>query len=125
VLFGGDDGHRWPIDETWEWDGATWRKRNPPERPTKRQGHAMAYDAGREVIVLFGGEGISGAQADTWEWNGQIWIRKDAAGFPAPRRGHAMAFDDSTGRVSLFGGLEPRVNVSFGDLWTLRARPSA
>ena len=41
--------------DTWEWDGNTWLERSPTTSPSVRFGHAMAYDAARQRVVLFGG----------------------------------------------------------------------
>lgn len=67
----------------------------------------MAYDAGRGVIVLFGGSGTSGALGDTWEWNGVIWRQRMTRTMPPARSGHAMTFDAARGRIVMFGGGGP------------------
>jgi hypothetical protein len=41
--------------ETWEWDGAVWTLRTMVAGPGTRSLFAIAYDAAREHIVLFGG----------------------------------------------------------------------
>src|SRR5687768_17246933 len=41
--------------ETWEWGGAAWQFRPLPVTPGHRRGHALAYDAVRARVVLFGG----------------------------------------------------------------------
>lgn len=57
---------------TWVFDGLDWSV-GPPAAPglVGRQGHALAYDPLREMVVLFGGAriGFGGALplADTWE----------------------------------------------------------
>src|SRR5438067_3013711 len=38
-----------------------------------RVGHAMAYDAGRAITVLFGGSANGTSSGQTWEWNGTDW----------------------------------------------------
>jgi hypothetical protein len=88
----------------------------PPGKPGARWGHAMAYDAARDRVVLFGGA-LSREQyvADTWEWNGASWTRIDAAG-PPPRAFAAMAFDSSRNRVVLHGGRDPSGD-SLADTW--------
>ena len=54
VLYGsGPSPSEW-FDDTWEWDGAVWRKVNV-SGPGPRAMHAMAYDARRGKVVLFGG----------------------------------------------------------------------
>ncbi len=55
-----------------------------------RSRHAMAYHAGRQVVLLLGGEGSQGVLADAWEWDGSAW-RLHAPLGPLARSGHAMA----------------------------------
>ena len=69
----GDDGDLQSHDgcggcqlETGAWTAAT------PTLVRARRQHAIAYDAGRGVVVLFGG--YDGTYLnDTWEWNGSAW----------------------------------------------------
>jgi hypothetical protein len=56
VLFGG------PIttppyftDETWEWDGGSWRMRNPSTKPPPRMEHVLVDDTARGTLLLYGG----------------------------------------------------------------------
>ena len=38
---------------------------------------AVAYDAARDRVVLFGGNGVNAARlTDTWEWDGMRWERR-------------------------------------------------
>lgn len=88
---------------------------NPPfllsdtNGPAARQRHALAWDSGRAVTVLFGGLG-SGAtpedlyRNDTWEYDGTQWIRRTPAVAPSGRIDFGLAFDRHRGRVVLFGG---------------------
>jgi len=71
--------------------------------PSERSGHAMVYDSGRGMRVVFGGEGSSGHFGDTWEWDGINW-RCAATSGPSPRHSHSMAYDSARGKVVLFGG---------------------
>src|SRR5262249_32293673 len=41
--------------DTWEWTGNDWISPSPVVSPNARTGHAMAYDAARQRVVLFGG----------------------------------------------------------------------
>jgi len=88
-----------------------WVQRNPPEpSPTPRSHHAMAFDAARGVVVLFGGTGPKGFLDDTWEWDGSVWTEvTPPAGpdsSPTPRFGHAMVYDPIRHRIVLFGGID-------------------
>ena len=42
VLFGGGNNTTLYLNDTWEWDGATWRERTPSTAPSARANHAMA-----------------------------------------------------------------------------------
>ena len=107
VLFGGaNDNNSIDFGDTWEWDGTTWIVRTPALSPIPRFGHAMAYDAARERVVLFGGyDFVSGSfLADTWEWDGNAWVETTPPTSPSVRFGHGMAYDANRQRVVLFGG---------------------
>ncbi len=108
VLFGGVNYLDWngycytSLDDTWEWDGATWTLRCTGG-PIARCSHAMTFDQERGVVVLSGGE--EGAicdggsfYADTWEWNGSTWRRGQAVG-PNVRGAHSMVYDPLRSRV--------------------------
>src|SRR5687767_936871 len=79
-----------------------WQQRHLAER---RADHAMAYDLGRQRVVLFGGR-APGFGQDTWEWDGATWTRRFPANSPSARGGHRMAFDSVRARVLLFGGTD-------------------
>lgn len=110
VMFGGMSGvGRTAICDgrTWELIGDQWALRSH-SGPSPRAISAMAYDAKRGVVVLFGG--LSGNYVsgftylnDTWEWDGLHWTKRSMVG-PSPRAGHAMAYDSNRGVVVLFGG---------------------
>lgn len=87
-------------------------------QPTQRMWHAMAYDAARGQVVMFGGQpGNSLFGNDTWLWNGTTWISSEpAARKPYVRYGHAMTYDSKRRRVILFGGIG-RDGGSFNDTW--------
>jgi hypothetical protein len=109
VLFGGDEG--WSSvptvehDDTWEWDGLHWERKLPLVKPSHRFSSALAYDAVRQKVVLFGGMSLAGTPlGDTWEWDGVTWSERSPAVSPSPRTLTAMAFDPRSGRVVLQGG---------------------
>lgn len=112
VLFGGlagTPGGVVPSDETWLFDANQWRRIATIRAPGPRAGHAMAYDAARGEVVLFGGRSKSGRPLrDTWSFDGASWVRVVPASSPSARFGHAMAFDDSRSEVVLFGGISRR-----------------
>jgi hypothetical protein len=71
VLFG---GHHDPtstfLADTWEWDGVDWTSVTPATQPAGRGQSALAYDAVRQRIVMFGGALFWGFNeaGDTWEY---------------------------------------------------------
>ncbi len=79
--------------------------------PSARGAHAIAYDAARQRVVLFGGRAGGGTlQADTWEWDGADWTQVADTG-PDARSGHALAYDSNRQRVGALrrrgGGSRP------------------
>jgi catechol 2,3-dioxygenase-like lactoylglutathione lyase family enzyme len=115
VLYGG--GHHrdrtfLPTD-TWTWDGSTWRLVDSATGPGGLVHHAMAYDARRQRVVMFGGSGGNARprNGDTWEWDGVRWSRLATDG-PPPRNNARMAYDAKRGVTVLFGG------GGWGDTWT-------
>jgi hypothetical protein len=68
VLFGGlttTGPSTVALNDTWEWDGATWVLQSHAVRPPPVQNHAMTYDDARGRALLFGGSGSDGG---VWEY---------------------------------------------------------
>lgn len=110
VMFGGVNGAGVNnfLAGTWELANGLWSQRPSTQFPPRRFGHAMAYDAVRQRVVMFGGRTNAGVVflQDTWEWDGTDWTPFTPAHAPSNRMGHSMAFDPNLGRVVLFGGLQ-------------------
>jgi len=110
VMFGGARETRELIeaaDATWALIDARWVLQPTDTAPSARAGAAMAYDAARGKLVLFGGDdGTGEGPFDTWEWDGARWAQVAAFG-PPPRTGHVMVYDPARACVVLFGGLGP------------------
>lgn len=110
VSFGGvgkENNVLWTVEGTWQCDINTCSQAPvlAPEPPWRRNA-AMAYDSGRDRVVLYGGADVavdSSPFGDTWEWDGSRWALQSTGG-PAPRYGHAMAYDAARGVTVLFGG---------------------
>lgn len=119
VLFGGMVGGTYAYsNETWVWNGSTWRQMHPKVSPPARFGHAMAYDGASKKIVLFGGYGNYAEMNDTWVWDGANWSQVVSPASPLPRFGHSMAFDAMRGEVVLFGGfLSQPTPTWYSDTW--------
>ena len=139
VLFGGvpspgTEAH----SETWEWNCAdgTWTQASPASSPPAKYAHAMAYDSGRQVVVLFGGgsprQEPGNETNDTWEYydsGGATWTWRQVPpknDVPRVRLAHAMAYDSNRGVTVLFGGHDAgtRLNDTWewdGNAWTPKA----
>src|SRR6266508_764399 len=136
VLFGGSttvpqpDGTNLAVslDDTWLWDGASWKKLDVSGPPARSAGMAV-YDGVRHEVVLFGGSGPGGVGPglyfnDTWTWDGSRWRLLDPAHKPDPRMRAAIAFDQAHGVAVMVGGEGAKTYVSTwtwdGTDWTLR-----
>lgn len=115
VLYGGwNGGAGGYLGDTWVWDGTNWNQKSPANSPGARNAHALAYDAARGQVVLFGGYCAPNLFSDTWIWDGTNWTQKSPGIHPTERNLHAMAYDAAAGQVVLFGGYGNRF---FGDTW--------
>jgi len=129
ILFGGAfapyKSSPYYYSDTWRWDWkATIWNQVSEGGPPARAYHAMAYDARRAEVVLFGGYGYDPESASdafdpgTWAWNGKSWVLKASLG-PPVRYGHAMAYDSDRGVVLLFGGRSPLGQKPlYNDFWS-------
>jgi hypothetical protein len=77
----------------------------------------MAYDAGRKVVVLFGGSDRFSGMNDTWTWDGTNWSKQHPATKPSRRYLAAMTFDGATRGIVLFGGATGCCTFA-GDTWS-------
>jgi hypothetical protein len=75
----------------------------------------MAYDPATAQLVLFGGIGLGGGQADTWAWDGSTWTRLAPAASPSLRSSPSMAYDPAIAQLVLFGGYD---GAPHDDTWT-------
>jgi hypothetical protein len=110
--------------DTWTWDGSTWTQRHPASSPPASTGGptALAYDADRKSVVMFGGLFLASSALDqTWTWDGTTWALKHPATNPPARWNHAMAYDAATHNVVVTGGAGSSPDGSFPpltDTWT-------
>jgi cysteine-rich repeat protein len=121
VLYGGQTDFDGMVvhDDTWEWDGTTWIERQAGGgAPGRRRFAAMAWDAGRQRVVLFGGD-RQGYQDDTWSWDGSTWHHEDAVGAPTARGFHGLVAAPDRGGLVLFGG---QGQAFLNDTWVLTDR---
>jgi cysteine-rich repeat protein len=75
-----------------------------PRPPSGRADSAMAYDARRGRMVVFGGRSGANFHGDTWEYDGSVWRQRWPATSPPARGGAGMVFDARRGVVVMFGG---------------------
>jgi hypothetical protein len=118
-LLGNVVGQNRPPDDpldVWGWSGDGWELLSrDPAGPAWRLFAAVTYDAGRGVLVLYGGlQPPAQTFEDTWTWDGDTWTRHAVPG-PGPREGPGLAYDSGRGRVVLFGGA--RGDEALGDTW--------
>jgi hypothetical protein len=106
VLFGGTSGSNdTPLNDTWLWDGTTWKQAFPAHSPPARIWHSMAYDPLHSVVLLFGGDAGTQFLNDTWLWNGSDWQPAAAQSTPPPlRTSAALDYDPVTASMVLFSG---------------------
>lgn len=65
VLFGGGFAS---LNDTWEWNGSTWRQMSPCVSPQHRGLHAMTFDSARAKTIVHGGCRSNGCpNGETWE----------------------------------------------------------
>ncbi|MGE3173203.1 MAG: hypothetical protein AB7O97_11315 [Planctomycetota bacterium] len=112
-----------PAAESWVWSGTTWVSLGTPTTaPTPRLLYGLAYDAGRNRAVLFGGYDYqNGLQiGDTWEFDGLNWQAMSPAQAPSARQSPKMIHDPLRGHVLLVGGANGGTSAStyLGDSWT-------
>lgn len=91
----------------YEWDGSIWVRFAPTTGPSPRSAPAMAFDAVRNVVMMFGG----GGTADQWEWDGTRWTQRQPAVRPPGREQHVLVTDAVRRRIVLHGG------ANRGDTW--------
>ncbi len=101
-------------NDTWEWDGQVWVKRNPVNRPPPITDFGMVYDSRRGRVVLFGGyvfrppnysQGDAVLSNAVWEWDGNDWSQVTSlTPSPLARSQPSLCFDSVRGEVLMMGG---------------------
>ncbi|HSD86862.1 MAG TPA: kelch repeat-containing protein, partial [Kofleriaceae bacterium] len=90
--------------------------------PPARAEAAMAFDAARGVLVMFGGDSslIGGAYVgDTLEYDGTAWTKRTPLVSPPARRAASMYYDPLRQRIVMFGGVASSTSgeTPLGDTW--------
>lgn len=78
--FGGWDGSK-PSRGLFHWNGNRWGTREAAEGPAARMETALAFDASRGRLILFGGSDANGSKLnDLWEYDGRSWQHAGSSG---------------------------------------------
>lgn len=100
-------------NDTWEWDGKVWVKRNPVHRPPPTSQFGIAYDSTRGRTVIFGGykdtppaytPGYEVITNDVWEWDGNDWTQITPPSSPPARINPSMCHDSTRGEILMISG---------------------
>lgn len=94
-------------NDTWAWNGQTWRQLHPTTSPPALQG-TMLYDAASQQMILFLNQVQSGGMVanEMWAWDGSTWHQLQPPSVPEVL-GASMAYDAAQGQIVLFGGEIP------------------
>jgi Galactose oxidase, central domain len=127
-VFGGRLGNATStvLNALYEFDGKAWTLKTAEGAagaPPKRGGASVAWDHGRNKLIVFGGDGGSSTtyMNDTWEWDltTNKWTQITSTNSPSKRRYAAMAWDPITKGMVLFGGMPVGSNKALNDTWLL------
>src|SRR5437016_6011745 len=116
VLFGGYNGVN--LADTWAYlvSANTWTNRVAAFTPA-RSGHGVAYHAGFDRLVLYGGAFLFSTYGDTWEYNyaANSWTMTVAGGSGPPARSSmGLSYRSVDSAAWLFGGNN---GGPLGDTW--------
>jgi len=120
VLFGGRTGSSTSSsNETWAYDGSTWRLLTPSASPPRRYAATLAPLPALGGIVLFGGldPGVLGYYDDTWLLVGDEWSLLSLTPSPAARIVNGLSTEGAG--VLLFGGTGDGA-IYLGDTWRMQ-----
>jgi hypothetical protein len=80
--------------------------------PAARDFPALAYDAARERVILFGGD----CRNDSWSWDGNVWTELQTTEKPPARSAASMIYDPVREVLVLVGG-SGCAEESLRDIW--------
>ena len=133
VLFGGrgvQGSTTVQLNDTWEWDGTSWRQASTVGPPARAH-TALGYDAARRRVVMHGGTTPDGQGVfDTWEWDGTAWAQRASTAPSAFTLPSSLVFDAGKNALLAFVGAIPSGATQLwqwnGSAWTiLGAGPTA
>lgn len=113
LLFGGYENAMGQFrNDTWSWDGATWRQLSPALAPSPRaRGHLAWYPPTEELMYCGGRTALSGGVVgETWLFDRVTWRQLSTPTIPGPTNAGlfagAMSYDEHRERMILFGGTQ-------------------
>jgi hypothetical protein len=105
-MFGGIPAEGF-TNETWTYNGSTWRLREPSLSPSARCCTATAYDPVRQRVVVQGGSNAIGYEGDTWEWDGTTWAQTEPTIAQLDGESQCtMAYDVANNRIVRLAGTQ-------------------
>jgi hypothetical protein len=107
--FGGFDNAGARLNDTWSYDGTSWKVEQPVFVPDLRNSLAMAYDSTRNVLLMYGGSNPTNISVatETWQFETDRWVLKTPANNPGTENNRTMVFDESRQVAVMFGGIGP------------------
>lgn len=117
LLFGGRGTNATIRNDTWQFNGGTWRNltRGAGTPPPARFGAAMTYDVGDATTVLFGGCGAVCPLGGTFEFARGRWTALTPTTSPPARQFGTLTYSGLENITYLFGGNGTSGGLS--DLW--------
>ncbi len=98
--------------------GISWSQVVTSNQPDVTDGYAMAYDEGRDVVVLYGGGRTWPYSNETWEFDGTSWTQVATTAEPNAVYGMTLTYDPIQNELFLFGGSDVDDN-ELNELWRL------
>jgi hypothetical protein len=119
MMFGGYNANNVvPVyNNTWQWNGTSWKKRNPSTVPYPRAWGTAMLDPAHHNVVLTGGNGDTIRTDNTWTWSGANWAMKTPSVQMEAFVGGGSAYDPDAQAVVVFGGIAETWNWD-GTTWT-------
>lgn len=122
IVFGGHNGAT-VYDDTWAWNGTTWRLVPTPTRPAGRLLAQVATNTGTGQTMLLGGRTTPRTDpsntnlSDTWFWSNGSWSLASASGGPGSGA-WALVFDHDSGQYSSLFMPSTQRQLWNGSSWT-------
>ncbi len=95
MMYGGRLAPGQLVDDTWAWDGKTWRQLDTGTgNPPPVDGAVMAWDDRlASMVLVVPGSSVDSPQPETWTWTGTDWTRRPHGDIPPNISLGALAFD--------------------------------